>query len=119
MNDEEKKPTKNRLGNSEAILLVCFAIVCDLLSLIPGINVIVVIISQGLIALFFSMHGVSVLSKKRGVTYAAASIVEFIPVISIIPALTLEVLIMVAITRAEDKAGIKIPGSGATSIVKK
>lgn len=119
MNEEEKKPTKNRLGNSEAILLLAFAVVCDLLSLIPGINILVMIVGQGLIALFFSMHGVSVFSKKRGVTYTAASVVEFIPVLSMLPALTLEVLIMVAITRTEDKIGIKIPGSSAASVVKK
>lgn len=109
MDEQAPKEKKNRIGNSELFLLIPFAVACDLFSLIPGINIAVVIVAQFLLALFFRIHKVNVLSKKRLVTFIIATIAEAIPVLSILPALTVETIIMVMITRAEDKTGIQVP----------
>lgn len=115
MDEQAPKEKKNRIGNSELFMLIPFAVVFDLLSLIPGVNVVVVVIAQFLLALFFRIHKVNVLSKKRLVTFIIATIAEAIPVLSILPALTIETIIMVAITRAEDKTGIQVPGNISVS----
>jgi hypothetical protein len=113
--DTNNKPApskKNRIGNSEIILLVVFALIFDIISLIPFLNFVTVIVAQGLMAFFFSIHGVNVLSKKRAIPYVLGWIIEFIPAISVIPAITLETIIIIVMVRFEDKTGISVGKDG-------
>lgn len=105
----EEKPKNNRIGAGEGALITLFALVFDLFSLIPFVNFIVVIIGQALLTFFFYLHGVSMFTKKKAVTVGTATVIEAIPFLSIIPALTAQTLIVIFMTRAEDKTGISIP----------
>jgi hypothetical protein len=113
MEENEKPEKKHRIGNGEIVMLLVFALIFDLISLIPFVNIAVVIVAQSLMALFFSMHGVNVLSKRRAIPYILGWIIEIIPAISAIPAITIETIIMIVLTRIEDKTGID-PAGGVT-----
>lgn len=116
---KQKKSKKNRIGTSEAATLLFFAALCDLFSIIPVVNDVLVFLGQGLIALFFFIHGVNIFSKKKVVPYVIASITEAIPAISAFPTFLLETIIIIVITRIEDKKGIKIGVPGASNILAK
>lgn len=120
MNEEQTAPKKKkqRIGAVEIPVLLFFAVIFDILSLIPYVNVGVVIVSQSLIALFFYIHGVNVLSKKRALPYIIAWISEAIPIISMFPAITLETIIIIALTRIEDRTGIDPTGPKIAGVKK-
>ena len=104
-----EKTEKQRIGMPEAAVLLLFATIFDILSLIPIVNDVIVIVGQGCMALFFFFMGVSVFSgPKRCAAYLITIVVEAIPAISIFPTFILETIIIIAITRTEDKSGVNI-----------
>lgn len=107
----EEKPKTKRLGMGESILIVVFALVFDLLSLIPFLNIVVVLVAQGLLALFFFLHGISVFSKKKAVTFTIGTVVELIPFLSMLPALTAQTIAIIILTNIEDKTGLSVPSA--------
>lgn len=80
-------------------LLIGVALFFDLLSLIPGANVVVVFVGQTVIAFAFSRCGINIFSVRQSVPYIFASIVEFVPGISFLPAFTVETLIIIFLSR--------------------
>jgi hypothetical protein len=114
--EEEPKKKKGRLGGPEIAVLIFFALIFDLLSLIPIVNDVVVIVGQALMALFFFIHGVNVFSKKNIIQYLAGWVVEAIPAISIFPTFILETIIIIAVTKFEDKTGIEVSTNPADKL---
>ncbi len=119
--DQKEQKKKRRIKNSEAAILLLMALIFDVLSLIPGANLVVVIVAQGLIALFFFLHGVNVFSGgyKKLVPYLVATLAEAIPFLSMIPMITFETLIIIAVSRTEDKVGVKITPESASKLANK
>lgn len=100
----EKKSFTNMIGMPEAAVLLFFATIFDVLSLIPIANVTIVFVGQGLMVLFFFFMGVNVFSgPKRIAAYLISTIIEAIPAISMFPSFILETIIIIAVTRAENK----------------
>ena len=104
-----EKSRKQRIEMPEMAVLLFFATIFDIFSLIPIVNDVIVLVGQGLMALFFLLMGVSVFSgPKRCAAYLITIIVEAIPAISMFPTFILETIIIIAITRTEDKSGVNI-----------
>lgn len=109
MNGQKKE--EHRISGPTAVSMVGTAILFDLASLIPIVNI--VIVPAGLLAfwMWFQMHGVSIgfTSPKRLATMSLTGLAEIIPAISMIPSWTAGVMITILLTTIEDKTGVKIP----------
>ncbi len=109
-NKKEKKAKSKepRIGAAEIAVLLFFAVFMDILSLIPIANDVVDIVAQSLIAVFFFVNGVNIFTGgyKKLVPYIVGWIVEAIPVVSVFPTITIETIIIIIISRIEDRTGI-------------
>ena len=83
--------------------MLVFAILFDILSLVPILNIFTLFMGQSLFAAVFWLNGVKILEKKKLLTFVSASIVEVAPIISWLPGITLGVIIVTAISRTEDR----------------
>jgi len=75
-------------------VLIGTAVAFDLLSLVPGENILVSIFGQTVIPFVFSRYGINIFSFKGYVPYIAAFIIEVIPGASILPGFTLETIVI-------------------------
>jgi hypothetical protein len=80
-------------------LLLSVALVFDLLSLIPGINHIVMVVGQAVIGVLFYIAGVNVFKNKPAITYILTGILEFIPGASVLPFFLVETLTIIGLAR--------------------
>jgi hypothetical protein len=96
---EQVTAKQKRLRKRDTALLIGTALLFDLLSLIPGENVLVSIFGQSVIPFIFSRYGINVFSFKNSVPYVVGFIVEVIPGASILPAFTLETLIIIYMSK--------------------
>jgi hypothetical protein len=101
----DKKPAvRYRVHDGAGTAVLIFAVFFDLLSVIPGVNDVIVFISQTFFFVIFTFFlGVPVVGKKTWIWYFAAWVIELIPFISILPATTLMVFRFIAISRIEDR----------------
>ncbi len=91
-----------RIDAKTARVLVITAIFFDVLSIVPGLNGITGVAAQTVLPYIFSKHNVNIFTLRRIVPYIGTWIVELIPGISVIPALTIETLYFIYQTRKED-----------------
>ena len=107
----------------EAYLLVTFALIADLINWIPFLSWVVTVITLPAFQFYFFMKGV------RGVWSLGGNIVEFIPGLSALPAVTAGVVDTILIDRAAatklGQAGLAAAGpvgklaGGKTGLLKK
>lgn len=111
---EGQKP--QRIGIGKAIFLVVLALICDgigaLINLIPIAGQFIAVLFSGLAYLAFGLGfyiaGINVLNIKHAKRFIGPVIIEAIPIINIIPGLTLSVLLTVLFVMAEDR-GVSKP----------
>jgi hypothetical protein len=96
----EHTPVKQKtLRKRDMAVLIAVAVLFDILSLIPGENIFVSIFGQTVIPFVFSRYGINIFSFKNSVPYIVGFIIEAIPGASILPAFTLETLIIIYISK--------------------
>ena len=108
---EEKK---ERITKIMAFCMICVALSIDgfqafltLFVVGAAISPIITACAQIIFACWFLMLGVNFTKgNKKILSLVGSSIVEFIPVIDVLPAITVFVVYNIVITRAEDKGGI-------------
>ena len=100
-----------RIDNVTAGLMITVAVIFDILSLIPLLNILVDIIAWLIFGLWFTLRGISFLNPRRFATFAVSFIVGLIPILSILPELTLAIIATILMVKSEDRLGIKLPGS--------
>ncbi len=104
-----KRPPRIKTWVFCAMLIV--AIILDLVSLIPAANDITLVIAGILFGLWWWKLGLGFLNLKKIITYSLSVIVEAVPILAVLPAVTLAVVVTFVISRGEDKLGISImPG---------
>lgn len=100
----------------QLVLMIIVGLILDLASIIPGINFFVDFVAVLVFGIWFYVLGMGVINSKKLAGPIAAVIVEAIPAISIIPSITLSIIITYFLIKAENKTGIKAsmisPGSG-------
>ncbi|MBI5134052.1 MAG: hypothetical protein HZA81_01565 [Candidatus Taylorbacteria bacterium] len=89
-----------RITKRYAMGLMAVAAFFDLLSLIPGFNVVTAIVGQLLLAGLFRLKGVNVFRYKQAVTYAIATLVEIYPGSSFLPFFLVETLALISLSWA-------------------
>ncbi len=107
-------------------LMITTAVFFDLLSLIPIVNIFVDVIAALTFGLWFILKNVPLINPRRLATALIALIIEAVPAISALPAITIGVIIIILTVIVEDKTGIEIPlskkpigkGSGKPPIIK-
>ena len=99
-----------RIDNIIAGLMIFTALIFDVLSIIPWVNIITDIAAILLFGLWFMLLGVGFMNPRRIATWATAGIIEAIPILSILPGITVGVAATIFMVKLEDKTGLKIPG---------
>lgn len=107
--EEEKKPKVNyRIGMFSSVVLICIAGFFDILTLIPGLGDILGIVFWTIASVYLYTKGVGMFSGKKIATSAISFVVELIPAIQALPALTAGIIAVLLIIRIEDKTGMSI-----------
>ena len=98
-----------RISSTQASLLVGTAVIFDLISFIPAIGQALSLVGSVVVfSIWFLILRVPLVSPKKLVTWATAGLVEAIPLISALPGITTGVILMIAITRTEDRLGVQV-----------
>lgn len=101
-----------RIGNTTAVMMICVALFFDALQILATVAVIGVVIGP-LVSLFafltfftwFKIKGIPfVAGRKRVGVWVLTGLAEFLPLLGAIPAVTLGIIAVILITKAEDKA---------------
>lgn len=106
-------PKPRRINSLNAGLLIFVAIIFDLLSIIPFLNVITSFVAWLIFLVWFYILGVGFINPKRFATIAISFIIGVIPILSILPELTIAIIATIIMVKSEDRLGIKIPSIGA------
>lgn len=103
---EEKK--KHRMGVGALILLTIIAIICDTIGLIPGVEDIAGTIFWGIAAIYFWASGMGVFNGRRLATMLVSWIIGLIPILQWLPQLSVGIIAIFLMLRAEEKTGLPI-----------
>ncbi len=107
--DGKKDKQKERITTTTAMLMVGLAIFFDILSIIPVVNWFTAIAAWLCFFIWFAVLEVRFMTIKRALPAIISFIVELVPILSIIPGLTLGIIVIIIMIKLEDKTGIKIP----------
>lgn len=106
---EDKKPkTQYRISIPISIVIMAFATVCDLLSLIPLVGDIVSPIFWGIMAAYFWTKGMGFLNGRRFAVAAVSFVAEMIPAVQELPFILAGAIAVLFMIRVEDKTGISL-----------
>ncbi len=95
---------KHSIGIFSSIAMICAALVFDLVSIIPFVNIIVDIIAWIFFMMWFYLQGVSFSKNPHILGIAAGSfIIGAIPFLSILPEITAGVTANIVLTRMQEK----------------
>ncbi len=98
--EEEIKP---RLSGTEAYFLIAFALIADLINWIPVINIITTVVTAAFFQFYFFIR------KVKGAQWSLiGNIIEFIPVASVLPAITAGVVGTIIADRIQAKIDNKM-----------
>ena len=101
--EAEQKKSGPKLSVTECFILLLFGIVSDLINLIPFVNILVSLFVTPVIALYFRMKKLPVGAS------VVAGIIELIPGLSVIPAITFGIIITILIDRFAPVILEKVP----------
>lgn len=103
---EEKKL---RISLASMIFMPTLALVFDLFSLIPLVNLIVTPIAWIIFTIWLSLEGVSPFSGRRAAIAIGSFIIGLIPILSMLPEITVGIISIIFMVKSEDTLGIKLP----------
>jgi hypothetical protein len=106
---------KHQISNLAVVTLTMLATVSDLLSLIPFVGDFVGPIFWVGASVYFWKSGMGFVNGKRLATGAISLVAEMIPAIQEFPTIVAGMIIIIVMTRFEDKTGIKLPTPGTSS----
>ena len=106
-----------RIDKTTGVVMVAVAVLFDAvnagLNLIPLLGqvlaVLVSIIAYLTFGFWFLRRGVGFVNPKRAASFFGSAIIEAIPVLNILPCITVGVALTVLVVQLEDKTGIKMP----------
>ncbi len=95
--------TEKRISNRAAVAFVALALVLDVVSFIPLVRLPMAVVAQFVFYYLFGQKRVDLLQAKKSIALVLGSVFEFLPALSALPALTVEVVAIIALSRVEDK----------------
>ena len=105
----EEKKRRNRIGLVSMIFMPMVAIFFDLLDIIPGINIVAAFGFWIVMAIWLFIMEVSMLSVRRLATAGVSIAIGIFPFLSALPQLTVAIIVIIGMVKAEDALGIKLP----------
>ena len=117
MEEETQNTEQERIPAGTKGAMIATALLFDginaAVNLIPFLgqvlSVLVSIIAYMLFAFWFLMRGVGFVNPKRAVSFFGSSTIELIPILNVLPGVTLGVVLTIYMVKLEDTAGIKMP----------
>ncbi len=109
----EEKP-QYRLKNGSVFAFIAVAAFADLTTLVPFVGDFVGPVFWGLTTVYLWKKGLGLVNGKRLAAEGISFIAELIPGVQEFPTILLASIAIVAMSRIEDKTGIKIPTKGAS-----
>ena len=106
--DSGENKKKYRIGNVALVLLGASAIIADLATLIPIVGSFLGWIYWGGISLILWKMGLGLVNWRKLVPILVSTVAEFFPVAQELPTIVAAMAIIIAISRAEDKTGLKM-----------
>ena len=118
-NEEPAKSGQSpeRIDKTTGIIMVAVALLFDAanagINLIPILGqilgVLVSIVAYCTFGFWFIKRGVGFANPKRAAAFFGSGLIEAIPILNILPAVTIGVVLTVLMVQLEDKTGIKVP----------
>lgn len=112
----ESTPTQRIPNDVKAQMLVVaglFDLTNAAVNLIPFLgqvfSVLISIIGYCLFGLWFMKRGVGFVDPRKAASFFGSGIIEAIPLLNILPGLTLGVFLTILVLQLEDKTGVKTP----------
>lgn len=102
------KSKAHKIPTAAGIILVVVALIADLLTLIPFAGDFVSPIFWVAVSIYFWKRGMGIVTGKQGVAKIISFIAEFFPGIQALPTIFLAMLVIVGVTRFEEKTGLPI-----------
>jgi hypothetical protein len=110
-----KTEKKHQIGNLAIVILTILATVADLLSLIPFVGDFVGPIFWIFAGIYFWKSGMGLVNGKRLAASLISLVAEMIPGVQELPTIIAGMIIIIVVTRLEDKTDIKLPATGTAS----
>lgn len=110
MDNAPQPQDTHKISNTAFAAMSIVAILLDLISLIPIVNVATLAFAGVIFTFWWWKLGLGLLNFKKALNYALGALVEVIPILSWLPGITVVVVMMFVFTRAEEKAGVNLTG---------
>jgi len=104
--------SKKHIGFLVMALLVLSAGVCDLITLIPFVGLVVAPAFWILVSFYLWRKGYGLINARRGATSLISMIAEMIPAVQFLPLNTVGIIILIIFLKLEEKTGLKLPVGG-------
>lgn len=116
---EQKSRQPSRIDTGTGAMMIAVALLFDTMNaginLIPFLGqilgVLVSIVAYCTFGFWFMKRGVGFTNPKRAVTFFGSGLIEAIPILNVLPGVTVGVVLTVLMVQFEDKTGIKMPSA--------
>lgn len=96
---------RDRVGLVTIIFMPVIALCFDLIAIIPGTNLLAWIV----LGIWFLLLDVNIFSARNMAATVTSAIIGLVPVLNLLPEITLAVIVIIFMIKSEDKLGIKVP----------
>ncbi len=111
-NDNAPQKRPSRIDNETAALMISTALLLDIISAIPAVGQLIADVGGAVIFFFWFLKlGLPLISPKKITTYCVSFVISIIPILSILPEITVAIVAFIIITRGEDELGIQVLSS--------
>ncbi len=114
---QNNTPAPVRIPNDVFMNMIKVAVVLDIIGAIPALNVIVTACAAILFNIWWWKRGLGLISGKKIAQRFIPIVLEFIPFVSILPSIVTMVIVVFAVSRAEEKSGISLTGKKPGSVL--
>jgi hypothetical protein len=100
--------TEHKISNLAAAILIFIAVFIDVLTFLPGVGSFFGPAFWVFVNFYFWYIGLGIVNTKRLASGIISSLIEFIPIIQWLPSVTVGIIIVIIVTRIEEKTGISV-----------
>ncbi len=97
-----------RISLGAAAILTAFGGLCDLVSLIPFVGDLVGFIFWIIAGIYLWRKGIGLFSGRKLATLLVTETIKIIPILQELPSLTVGIVLVIVMTRIEDKTGFSL-----------
>lgn len=99
---------EHRITNTAAVILVVLAIICDIIGLIPFVESFIAVLYWIGAGIYMWLRGMGIFNGKLLASESISLASSIIPAIQALPGITVGIIAVIIISRAEEKTGISV-----------